>query len=114
MDSPERKKEQTENGDISVASYGYDSSDVLVASNGDSGQEWVVDSGCSFHMTPNKHWIKYFKDSEGGMVLLGNIKACNVKGSGSVVIKLSSGQQKVVTPMKYVLDSKETCYLLEC
>lgn len=67
-DCPERKKKdpekQGEKGDTSVASYGYYSYDILVVSNGDSRQEWVVDSRCSFHMTPNKMWLSYFKKSE--------------------------------------------------
>ena len=41
-------------GEASVASDGYDSADVLVVSDVDSGLEWILDSGCSFHMCPTR------------------------------------------------------------
>lgn len=61
----ERKNKKNHNseekGDASVASEGYDSRKVLVVSNADSNEpwvtakiggegEWVMDSGCSYHI----------------------------------------------------------------
>ncbi|KAG8364666.1 hypothetical protein BUALT_Bualt18G0022200 [Buddleja alternifolia] len=55
---PERQKKnlekQKEQADIVVASDGYESADVLMVSSINSEREWILDSGCTFHMTPNK------------------------------------------------------------
>ena len=62
-----------EGGDAAVASDAYESSDALVASSMDSRSEWVMDSGCSFYMSPNKKWFEDLELQNGGIVLLGNI-----------------------------------------
>ncbi|KAI5671133.1 hypothetical protein M9H77_11497 [Catharanthus roseus] len=33
---------------------------------------WVLESGCSFHMIPNKHWFSDFKPLNQGKVFMGN------------------------------------------
>lgn len=35
-------------------SEGYESSDVLMVANNDVHDRWIMDSGCSFHMTPER------------------------------------------------------------
>ena len=57
---------------------GYDSVEVLVHLAQDTHQEWVLNSGCSFHMSPNYEWFQTFKEINGGIVLLCNNKACKI------------------------------------
>jgi hypothetical protein len=33
---------------------------------------WFIDSGASFHITPNKEWFYEYKRYEGGYVFLGD------------------------------------------
>ena len=47
--------------DAAVAADGYDSADVLAVSAECNGEEWILDSGCSFHMTPNQHWFESYR-----------------------------------------------------
>lgn len=42
-----------DNGDAAIAQDDFESSDVLVVSSSDSKKEWIMDSGCTWHMTPN-------------------------------------------------------------
>lgn len=79
---------------------------MLIVSKQDSGEEWVIDSGCSFHMCPNQSWFQEFTNRDGGTVLLGDNKACKVKGVGSIKFKLESGLEKVITDIRYVPDLK--------
>ena len=58
-----------------VASDDYDSADILVVSSSDFGGEWVLDSSCSFHTTPNRSCFQEFQQTEGVMVLLRNNKS---------------------------------------
>ncbi|KAG8480135.1 hypothetical protein CXB51_024911 [Gossypium anomalum] len=38
--------------------------------------EWILDSGCTYHMCPNKDWFSSLKELEGGVVFMGNDSAC--------------------------------------
>lgn len=40
---------------------------------------WILDSGCSFHMSPHRQWFLDFKDMDSGKVLLGNNQECRIK-----------------------------------
>lgn len=51
----EREKEPRE---ASLAEEDYESSEALAVTQQDSIREWILDSGCSFHMTPNKDWFE--------------------------------------------------------
>ena len=71
------------NGKAVVASEDegdYDKADVLVAAERHPTGEWILDFGCSFHMCPNKSFLKTFENMNGGKVLLGNNLACKVAG----------------------------------
>ncbi|KAG8382493.1 hypothetical protein BUALT_Bualt05G0083000 [Buddleja alternifolia] len=89
---PERQQkkndERKENVDVAISEDGYDSADVLLVSNESTEKEWILDSGCTFHTTPNKDWFEKIKFLNGGKVLLGNNKSCTEPGSlkGSLVI----------------------------
>lgn len=58
---------------------------VNVARDGDNGEgsaftvssygqsdEWIIDSGCSYHTCPNKQWFSSLREFDGGVVLMGN------------------------------------------
>ena len=45
---------------------------------------WIVDSGCSFHMTSQKAWLEDFMPASGS-VLLGNNQVCNVLSIGNII-----------------------------
>ena len=48
--------------------------DVIVVTTTSSQDQWVMDSGCSYHMTLRKKWNLNFQEIERGFVLLGNNK----------------------------------------
>ena len=54
--------------------------ELLVASNAYSrvSENWILDSGCTFHMTPNWGWFSTCKHVHKGAVLMGNNAYCNV------------------------------------
>lgn len=82
-DCPERKMFQEKNqesGDASVVSEWYDSADVLLATINETYKGWVLESGCSFHMSPNQDWLHDLNETEVGSVSLGNNKCCKIMG----------------------------------
>ena len=53
-----KKKEgnqKSQNGDADMAIEGYDNTNIMCVSNVKIKPEWVLDSGCSFHMYPEKN-----------------------------------------------------------
>jgi len=65
---------------------GYDNSDVLIVTDQPCSDEWILDSGCTFHMTLNQEWFDTYKKVDIGSVLMGNDIACKVVGIGAVRI----------------------------
>ena len=75
---------------------------MLVAAEKHLTGEWILDSGCSFHMCPNKHFFKTFMNVEDGKVLLGNDLACKVAGIGTIDIKMFDGVIRNLEQARYV------------
>ena len=98
-----REKEQEESkGEVAVVQDGYDISKVLVVSINDTDKNWIMDSSCSFHMTPNKGWFETLNEFDGGQVMLGNNKCCEIKGVGTVRIKFHDGIERVLSQVRYI------------
>ncbi|KAH9657209.1 hypothetical protein KPL70_022963 [Citrus sinensis] len=115
MDCPERKyksKEIKEKiGDAAVASErqesdGYDSAGVLIVSDGASRGNWVLDSGCSFHMCPNRNFFKNYETYDGGIVVMGNDASCRVIGRGTIKLKMLDGTIRELTNVRHIPDLK--------
>ncbi|KAK5803675.1 hypothetical protein PVK06_031324 [Gossypium arboreum] len=69
--------------------------------------EWILDSGCTYHMCPNKDWFSSLKELEGGIVLMGNDSACKTMGVGTVQLKNHDGSIQVLTDVRYVPSLKK-------
>ena len=49
--------------------------------------DWIIDSGCSHHMTSDMNKFVDFKSQDGpGIVRVGNNATCQVKGIGSITL----------------------------
>src|SRR4051812_42912307 len=53
-----------DNGNASIVQDDFESSDVLVVSSSDSRKEWIMDSSCNWHMTPNKYMFEELCDQD--------------------------------------------------
>lgn len=51
---------------------GYESSDVLSVTEEPCWNEWILDAGCTFHMTPNLEWFDTYNKTDAGKVVMGN------------------------------------------
>jgi hypothetical protein len=54
--------------------------------------EWILDSGCFYHMCPNRDLFSTYETYNGGVVLIGNNVVCNVEGKSTVRIKMHDGE----------------------
>lgn len=75
-----------------MALDGYESSDLLCVQELKNDRCWMLDSRCSFHMTPNRDWFKSFKEVTRGLVILGNNKTCKFLGIGTIKLILDDGK----------------------
>ena len=65
-------------------------------------REWILDSGCTFHMCPNQESFFDYKEINGGKVLMGNDVSCRVYGIGKVAVKQFNGEVKVLTNVRHI------------
>ncbi|KAM2059174.1 hypothetical protein TB1_030778 [Malus domestica] len=69
--------------------------------------KWVLDTGCTHHMTPHKDWFSSLKEFDGGVVFMGDDNLCTTKGIGTVRLKLHDGMLKELTGVRYVPNLKK-------
>ncbi|KAL8516313.1 hypothetical protein ACS0TY_014829 [Phlomoides rotata] len=105
-DCPEKKGNKCDTADAAVAEEGYNSAEVLTISADRMNDEWVLDSGCSFHMCPNECWFRDLEKLDGGSVLLGNDQSCKVQGIGSIKIRMFDGADRILSKVRYIPDLK--------
>ena len=86
---------------------------------------WVLDSTCSFHVTPHKDWFDTYKSVNCGFVLIGNYATCKVFGIGTIKIKMFDNVVRTLGEVRQVpkvkknlislgtLDSSGYCYKSE-
>lgn len=75
---------------------------ILTASIHDTMDEWVMDSGESLHITPNRDVLFDFKECSGGKLLMGNNTFSEINGVGKIRIKRSDGSIVVLTDVKFM------------
>lgn len=63
---------------------------------------WIVDSGCSNHMTGLKSIFETLDESQKQCVRLGDDKEIAVEGRRTVAIKSGDGQVKLLHDVQYV------------
>ena len=90
---PERKKSDSANVTIE-SSEDSDAESALTVSINDSGNEWILDSGASFHMTPNRQFFSSYQKREG-KVRLGDNRVIAVVGGGEVRVRLDDGTERI-------------------
>ncbi|KAG8499930.1 hypothetical protein CXB51_006489 [Gossypium anomalum] len=71
----------------------YSDGELLVASvnNSKVSEEWIRDSGCTFHMSPNQDWFTTYKTVSECVVLMGNNASCKIVGVGTIKVKMFDG-----------------------
>ena len=91
-----------ESQDSANLSQGYDSGEVLVTSTESTADAWILDSGCTYHMTHRKDWLTDYQKIDGGKVILGDNRTCQVEGIGMVSFKMFDGIVRTLKNVRYV------------
>ncbi|KAG8472564.1 hypothetical protein CXB51_034519 [Gossypium anomalum] len=71
----------------------YSDGELLVTSVNDSkvSKGWILDSGCTFYMSPNRDWFTTYETMSEGVFLMGNNASCKIVGVGTIKVKMFDG-----------------------
>ncbi|KAG8485819.1 hypothetical protein CXB51_019218 [Gossypium anomalum] len=86
----------------------YSDGELLVASVSDSevSEEWILDSGCTFHMSTNWDWFTTYETVSEGVVLMGNNASCKIAGVGTIKVKMFDGVVRTLSDVRHVSELK--------
>nr|GEW78741.1 zinc finger, CCHC-type [Tanacetum cinerariifolium] len=84
-------------------------------SRGDDGDErkaqalldWIMDSGCPYHMTPRLDILFDFLECDGENIQLGDNMECKIRGIGKVRVQLKDGSSFVLHNVRYIPELKK-------
>ncbi|KAL5573220.1 hypothetical protein UlMin_022817 [Ulmus minor] len=85
-----------------IATNNNNIGEVLDVSTQDHNEDWILDSGCTFHMCPTRDWFKEYREIDGGKVLMGNNVACQIIGIGNISIRMFDGSVKILSGVRHV------------
>ncbi|KAG8482553.1 hypothetical protein CXB51_024224 [Gossypium anomalum] len=88
-----QKRKQPENFGEADVIEDYSNGELLVASVNDSkvSEEWILDLGCTFHMSPNQDWFTTYEIVSEGVILMGNNASCKIAGVGIIKVNMFDG-----------------------
>nr|CDN96898.1 putative Ty-1 copia retrotransposon [Phaseolus vulgaris] len=105
-DCPKLQKKEKVPQDANVAECKSDvESDIsLIVSLSASSypDEWILDSGCTYHMCPIRDWFFEFQELDGGVVYMGNDNPCKTVGIGSIKLRNHDGSTRILRDVRYV------------
>ncbi|KAG8480600.1 hypothetical protein CXB51_024784 [Gossypium anomalum] len=103
-----QKGKQLENSGEADVVEDYSDGELLVASVNDSklSKEWILDSGCIFHMSPNRDWFTTYETVSEGVVLMGNNASCKIAGVGTIKVKMFDGVVRTLSDVRHVPELK--------
>ncbi|GKA89306.1 retrovirus-related pol polyprotein from transposon TNT 1-94 [Tanacetum coccineum] len=83
----------------------YDDSEVMVVMNAQAQAllDLIMESGCSYHMTPRLDILFDFLECDEGSVQLGDNRECKIRGIGKVRLQLKDGSSFVLHNGRVVL-----------
>lgn len=92
---------------VVVDEIDYECSETLVVSSSKSDGTSILESRCTFHVTPYKKWFVDYKDMNDGIVHIENNHLCNVMRVGSVRLCINDGSTFVINNVRHVLELKK-------
>ncbi|KAG8489116.1 hypothetical protein CXB51_017164 [Gossypium anomalum] len=97
------KSSNRENSGEADVVVDYSDGEVLVIFINDSkvSEEWTLDSGCTFHMSPYRDWFTAYETVSKGVVLMGNNASCKIAGVGTIKVKMFDGVIKTLSDVRH-------------
>jgi hypothetical protein len=110
-DCPEWKKEKEESSkSVNIVAVDSESDgDMLSVSSStdDLNNSWLLDSACSFHVTPHRSWFDTYRLVNCSFVRMGNDASCKVIGIGTIKIKMFDNVVRTLGEVRHVPEMKK-------
>ena len=90
-----------------VSEENSDTTDVFSVTIINLADEWILDLGCSYHMSPNRAWFNTYQPIHGGKVLMRNNVAYKVVGICTIQIKMHDGIIRTLIDVRHVPELKK-------
>ncbi|KAH9750986.1 hypothetical protein KPL71_014098 [Citrus sinensis] len=72
-----------------------------------SSNEWILDTGATYHLCPIKEWFTNFRNLESGAIVMGNDQPCRTMGIGTIRLKMFDGMIRELKDVRFVLALKK-------
>lgn len=105
-------REERRPGDFYVVVEMISLSDLCATSTDNSMCEWLVDSGCTYHMSPYAHLFTEYAKTDKNHVTLANDRKCAVNGVGTITLQFGTGASLTLKNVRHVPDL--TFNLMSC
>uniref|UniRef100_A0A2N9GFK1 CCHC-type domain-containing protein n=1 Tax=Fagus sylvatica TaxID=28930 RepID=A0A2N9GFK1_FAGSY len=102
---PEWNKGKEESStSVNVVADSESDGDMLSVSSSTDGlnNSWLLDSACSFHVTPHRNWFDTYRSINCGSVRMGNDATCTIIGMGTIKIKMSDGVVRTLEEVRHI------------
>lgn len=83
-----------DDGETAVAIEQLETGNALNVSVDESNNEWVIDSGCTHHMTSRRDWFVEFSEKNASKVLLGDYHSVETLRTGTIRVNTHGGSVK--------------------
>jgi hypothetical protein len=93
-----------EDNSSNVVDNSHDESFLLATLDGSisPSDDWILDTACTFHMSPNRDYFSSYESTTGSSVSLGDGSKCKVLGIGSIRVKLHNGSIGILSDVRHV------------
>ena len=69
--------------------------------------EWILNSGCAYHICHYRDWFTTYEHRDSNSVLLGNDASCQTVGIGTVRIRTKNGVVRTLSNVQHVQELKK-------
>ncbi|XP_058727147.1 uncharacterized protein LOC131598579 [Vicia villosa] len=101
----DRQKDKDEGAKFARQDSDHSESMVVMDTFADNHVEskiWLLDSGCSNHMTGQKEWLADFDEWKKSKVKLADNSSVQVEGTDNIVFQMSNGGKDMIKDVLYV------------
>ena len=104
-----RKQKDPNNSDVDNAAIAteFNSLHVMNVSEEEFDKNWILDTGCTFHMCPDRSWFYNYRETEPRKVYMGDNNSQNVIGVGDIAIRIYDGAVTQLRNVRYVPNLKK-------
>ena len=65
-------------------------------------ENWIINSGATYHMYPNRNWFSTYSLITSGVILIGNDSLCKAIGIGTVKIQMHNEIVRTLLDVRHV------------